>query len=164
MTRIEEPTTFPDLDMDASLAFPKVYNANFYENDIACNKGPNVEETLGPMEATMEGEVPLSCTGSEEGDLKNVKFAYQASTWSKEHFTFELEHMEFLGDSLGTSNHYFDMPTFMHLFRKFWPWDLIKQIWNETNCYAGSLDENGILHGRDGWYCRFTFPFHSTWV
>jgi hypothetical protein len=42
----------------------------------------------------------------------------------------------------------------MHLFRKFWPWDLIRQIRDETNCYVGSLDEDGRPRGHDidGWY------------
>ena len=72
-----------------------------------------------------------------------MKFAYCASTWPKEHDTFDPEPREFTGESSGTSHYYFDVPTFMHFFRKFWPWDLIRQIRDETNRYAGSLNKNG---------------------
>jgi hypothetical protein len=78
-----------------------------------------------------------------------VKFAYRASTWTKEHATFDPEPRDFTGDTSGTNDDYFDVPTFMHLFRKFWPWDLIRQIRDETNPYAGSLDENDKPHGCD---------------
>jgi hypothetical protein len=148
--RTEEPTAFPDLDMDASLAFLEVCNTDFSESDIASNEGPNVDEEMGPMDAPTEGEVPLP--GTRNDDPENVKFVYRASIWSKEHSTFEPKPREFLGESSRTVDHYFDVLTFMHLFRKFWLWDLIKQIRDETNRYAGSLDENGRSHGHDGWY------------
>jgi hypothetical protein len=56
-----------------------------------------------------------------------------------------------MGEDVGTTEDYFDVPTFMHLFRKFWLW-IIRQIRDEINRYAGSLDEDGRPHGRDGWY------------
>jgi hypothetical protein len=64
-----------------------------------------------------------------EANLINVKFVYWAS-----------------------SDEYLNVSTFMHLFRKFWLWDLIKQIRDETNCYDVSLDDNGRPHGCDRWY------------
>jgi hypothetical protein len=78
-----------------------------------------------------------------ENDPNNVRFAYRESTWSKEHSTFDLEPRGFVGGTSGTTEQYYDVPSFMHLFRKFWPLVVMRKIRDETNRYASSLDENG---------------------
>ena len=95
-------------------------------------------------------KIPLHGPENVALDLNNMRYAYHASTWSKEHSTLDPNPGKFAGDGPRTNDDYVDMPTFMHLFRKFWPWDPIRKIRDKTNCYAGSVDKNGRPHGRDG--------------
>jgi hypothetical protein len=140
--------------------FPEVCShISSSESLSASNDGSNVNE-MGVhghevQEPEGHGNIPEGMVRGETNianDPESVRFAYRASTWSKEHSTFEPEPLQFTREDSGTTGEYFDVPTFMHLFRKFWPWDLIRKIWDETNRYAGSLDEDGKPRGHDGWY------------
>jgi hypothetical protein len=159
-TNDEEHHFSHNIKVEVCPTFPKVSGESLpsesgstSSEESGSNERVNIEEVVGALEGQRNASRGPACTPeNEESDPTNVKFAYRASTWSKEHSTFHPEPREFTRESAGTTNDYFDVPTFMHLFRKFWPWDIIRKIRDETNHYAGSLDENGRPHGHDSWY------------
>jgi hypothetical protein len=84
-------------------------------------------------------------------DLNGVKHLYHDQTWTKERFAFDPPPMEFngVGGPRGTLFH--RMPTFMMLFRLFWPDTLLWKICTETNRYATTVDGEGNLPGGTRW-------------
>jgi hypothetical protein len=159
LTNVDEPV-LQNVEMGVGPTFPEVYSHNSSSKTVSTSsKGSSVNEMgdhgHGVQEAQGHGDIfeeRARGVANAADDLESVRFAYRASTWSKEHSTFHPEPPQFTGEDSGTTDEYFDVPTFMHLFRKFWPWDLIRRIRDETNRYAGSLDEDGRTRGRDGWY------------
>jgi hypothetical protein len=159
LSNVDKPV-LQNAEMGVGSTFPKVYSHNSSSETVSTSsEGSSVNEMgdhgHGVQEAQGHGDIfeeRVHGVANAADDLESVRFAYRASTWSKEHSTFHPEPPQFTGEDSGTTDEYFDVPTFMHLFRKFWPWDLIRRIRDETNRYAGSLDEDGRTRGRDGWY------------
>ena len=77
------------------------------------NRRKNIEDIIGASEG--RSGTPKNM----EADPTNIKFVYRASTWSKEHSTFDPEPREFRREDSGTSDEYLNVSTFMCLFRKF---------------------------------------------
>jgi hypothetical protein len=73
-------------------------------------------------------KIPVSNPQSMSLDLKNMLLKYQASTWSKDYNTFDSKPKEFTRATFETICDFFDVPTFIDLFRKFWPWNPIRQL------------------------------------
>jgi hypothetical protein len=147
-------------EIGARPIFPEVCSQISSSESLSASSDESSANEMGVhghvvQEPQRQGNIPEGLVHGETnivGDPESVRFAYRASTWSKEHSTLHPEPPQFTGEDSGTTNEYFDVPTFMHLFRKFWPWDLIRRIRDETNRYIGSLDEDGRPCGRDGWY------------
>ena len=53
---------------------------------------------------------------------------------------------------MGLTTMYDSLPSYIGLFSLFWPISLLREIACETNRYAGSLDSEGRMWGRSGWY------------
>jgi hypothetical protein len=94
----------------------------------------------------------MGTESEEEGDAQDIRFAYRPDTWSKQYASYDPELMPFLGGNVGLTEEYDTIPSYVALFRIFWSHETLRKICRETNCYAGSLDENGNPRGRGGWY------------
>jgi hypothetical protein len=105
-----------------------------------------------PVDSSESDVDGLEEGSDDEGDPENVRFAYHASTWSKNHQTYDPEPMLFEEESFGLTGEYTDIPSYIHLFEQFWTFHMLRDICLETNRYAGSLNENGRPRGGRGWY------------
>jgi hypothetical protein len=68
-------------------------------------------------------------------DINGIIYLYCNETWSKNHFTYDPPHMPFFGRNR-TSRNFHRAPTILALWELFWPFNLLRKIVEETNCYA----------------------------
>jgi hypothetical protein len=94
----------------------------------------------------------MGSTSEEEEDGEDIRFSYRPETWSKLYASYDLVPMPFTGESYGLTQQYESIPLYVELFRKFWSHETLKRICRETNRYSSSLDKNGVLRGKGGWY------------
>jgi hypothetical protein len=77
-------------------------------------------------------------------DPNGVRYLYCDETWKKDRFTFDPPPTDFIGYGGPSGATFFHrMPTFLTLFRLFWPDTLLRKISVETNRYATTVDGNG---------------------
>jgi hypothetical protein len=90
--------------------------------------------------------------GADDTNTMNVgsealKHAYRDETWSQRSFTYDPKPREFLGRR-GTQKFFAHMPTLLQLFELFWPFNLLRKIFIETNRYATEpLNAQGSTRG-----------------
>jgi hypothetical protein len=94
----------------------------------------------------------LEDESNSDGDEEDVRFAYRPSTWSPTHSVYDPIPTPFLGNSLGLTGEYNEIPSYVQFFEKFWTFNMLRDICVETNHYAGSLDEDGVPRDKVGWY------------
>lgn len=96
----------------------------------------------------------------ENGDPKDIKFAYRSFICSKSHASYLLKPTPSFDGFGGGKN---AMPSYIHLFQKFWVHLTLWEICLETIWYVGSLDESGSPRSRDGWYPINEMEFKKLW-
>jgi hypothetical protein len=84
------------------------------------------------------------------GDQNDIRNMYWDATWKKERFSFTPPPREITGCG-GPREDYHRMPTFLMLFRLFWPDSVLRKIVTETNRYATTEDEDGVKPGGPRW-------------
>ena len=114
----------------------------------------SVEEVIESetSEEDSENEVLILLSGVVVGDSNDVRVAYQDSTWSKLHSTYDPKPIPFTKENVGLIEDYESVSTYLVLFSLFWPVDLLRDIAYETNRYARSVDNDGRTWERRGWY------------
>jgi hypothetical protein len=76
---------------------------------------------------------------------------YSDVTWEKGSFEYDPPRRAFTGCGGPTFEAHHRMPTFLMLFRLFWPDTLLRKICTETNQYATTVDGEGNVPGGRRW-------------
>ena len=79
-----------------------------------------------------------------------MKYLYCDETWSKNHFTYDPQPMEFHAVAL-SSIFWRAFPTMLQLFGMFWTHNILRDIVRETNRYAIEVDGDGNCMGGEEW-------------
>jgi hypothetical protein len=89
--------------------------------------------------------------GGANGDFNGVPHLYRDETWNKESFEYDPPRRAFTrcGGPIFEAQH--RMPTFLMLFRLFWPDNLLHKICTETNRYATTVDGDRNVPGGRRW-------------
>jgi hypothetical protein len=89
--------------------------------------------------------------GRAIGDLNGIKHLYRDETWGKESFEYDPPQRAFTRCGGPTFEALHRMPTFLMLFRLFWPDTLLRKICTETNRYATAVDGDRNVPGGRRW-------------
>jgi hypothetical protein len=89
--------------------------------------------------------------GQDNGDVNGIPHMFRDETWRKESFEYDLPRTAFTSSGGPTFEAHLRMPTFLMLFRLFWPDTLLRKICTETNRYATIVDGDGNVPGGPRW-------------
>jgi hypothetical protein len=120
----------------------QVHSARKGDQEVGSSSVPHFWDSENDMDSTSEAE----------GDANDIRVAYRLESWTRQYATYDQEPMHFSQENIGLTEEYDSVPSYVALFRKFWSHETLRKVCRETNCYAGSLDENGNPRGRAGWY------------
>jgi hypothetical protein len=81
------------------------------------------------------------------GDMNGILHLYSDVTWEKGSFEYDPPRRAFTGCGGPTFEAHHRMPTFLMLFRLFWPDTLLRKICTETNRYTTTVDGEGNVPG-----------------
>jgi hypothetical protein len=102
----------------------------------------------------MSDDENSSISDDEEGALRDVNgilHLYRDETWDKGSFDYDPPRRAFTGCGGPIYEAHHRMPTFLMLFRLFWPATLLWKICTETNRYATIVDGDGNAPGGRRW-------------
>jgi hypothetical protein len=119
---------------------------------------PTMQRTGGPVQAPAKRverpirvpelfEEDYSSMSDDEGgaigDMNGIPHLYRDETWDKRSFEYDPPRRAFTGCGGPTFEAHHRMPTFLMLFRLFWPDAVLRKICTETNRYATTIDGEG---------------------
>jgi hypothetical protein len=96
---------------------------------------------------TMITQVCMMMKGGGLGDLNGLAHLYRDETWGKDNVEYDPPRRPFTGCGGPTFEAHHRIPTFLMLFRLFWPDTLLQKICAETNRYATMVDGDGNAPG-----------------
>ena len=117
------------------------------ESLLASNYGSDVFELDGDLYAITEEDGDDDASTVAE---TSVKYLFHDSTWKKDHVKYDLEPSEF---TRVHGNIYFwnKVSTMLQLFEIFWPYNVLRDIFIEANCYDTEDLGGGKTYGGVDW-------------
>jgi hypothetical protein len=123
-----------------------------------------IPSNMPMLDNASDGSIGQYSEEEEEGEMvstgvvdkSSVNWIYRDETWSQDNFKYDPEPIEFTGfggpkKRLGGETGWALFPTFMQLFKLFWPDNRLKKIVVENNRYARVVDAEGKTKGGPTW-------------